>query len=240
MKERPILFSGPMVRAILAGEKTQTRRVVKLPGVMPRTSFLITSPAEEMLRFDDGSFHYLSTAALSGPYPCPYGQPGDRLWVRETWAHYQTVDHARRSDGRSFSEVSDGLAGYRADGFESIEEFRDHIRLMGGLAREAVEINGDRWRPSIHMPRWACRLVLEINDVRVERLQSISEADAMAEGAERDTEPCDHVRRSCAEVGCLGPTHRAGFADLWASINGQASWDANPWVWVLSFRRIGA
>lgn len=181
MRERPILFSAAMVRAILEGRKTQTRRVVKRCGLWESTG-------------GDGM--------RPMPEACPYGQPGDRLWVRETWGTggYFPYPYA-----------------YRADG---------------------VEYPNERWKPSIHMPRAACRLVLEITDMRVERLQAISEADAAAEGAEHATEPCDHVRRSCAEVGCLGPTHRAGFADLWASINGQASWDANPWVWVVEFRRV--
>lgn len=192
MRERPILFSGAMVRAILGGRKSQTRRAVK------------PQPA--------GAW------AAPGRSSCPYGQPGERLWVRET--------HAPRADcwGRWAESVAyersvfgPGELCYAADGGDPFIE---------------------KWRPSIHMPRWACRLVLEVAGVRVERLQAISEGDAEAEGAERDTEPCDHARRSCAEVGCLGPTHRAGFADLWASINGQASWDANPWVWVVDFRRV--
>ena len=206
MAERPILFSGPMVRAILEGRKTQTRRTCK--PVQPNS---------------DGIWP-------AGRVPdCPYGAPGDLLWVRETWAHYQCVDHIRRADGRAFSEVSDGLAGYKADGFEGIEDFRKHVKLMSGSACESVEINGDRWRPSIHMPRWASRITLKVTDVRVERLQQISEADANAEGVVRHEWEYDNGE---------GPeTDRAAFECLWSHINGADSWAANPWVWVVSFER---
>ena len=223
MKERPILFSAPMVRALLDGSKTQTRRVVKpqpskgwdfeAPPVFGR----ITSPHPKKGRFGVFIRHGVGTDfPMVDLIPCPYGQPGDRLWVRETWAHYHTVNHIRRSDGRAFDEVSDGLAGYRADGCETIEEFREHVRLMSGCDLQAVEINGDRWRPSIHMPRWASRITLEVTGVRVERLGDVSESDARAEGVQ-----------SVAE-----------FKELWASINGPSSWDANPFVWVVSFRRM--
>jgi len=174
---------------------------------------------------------------------CPYGGPGDRLWVRETWAHYQCVDHVRRPDGRSFSEVSDGLAGYKADGFDGIEDFRSHVKLMSGSACEAVEINGDRWRPSIHMPRWASRITLEITGIRVERLHEISFEDAKAEGVERRV-VCDGWREYGLppDVEAAG-THplqsaRESYTSLWQSINGPGSWNANPWVWVVEFRRV--
>lgn len=151
MIERPILFSKPMVRAILEGRKTVTRRVFKVCG-QP-----ITSPDEEILRFDDGTFHYLSTGALSGPYPCPYGDRGDHLWVRETWG--VLYDHLVADPGEP--------TWYRAT---------DEDRTLVGPTR---------WRPSIHMPRSRSRLTLEVTSVRVERLQDISEHDAAAEGFER-------------------------------------------------------
>lgn len=177
-----MLFNGPMVRAILDGRKTQTRRVVRMPH-----GYWETSP----------------NGLVPAPVGCPFGKPGDRLWARETWAPHSDYPDANR-------------AVYRAD--------------------PGSEYDAERWRPSIHMPRWACRLVLEITDVRVERLHAISEADCAAEGVTRDTEPCDHTRRSCADVGCLGPTYRSSFAELWTSTGGD--WSTNPWVWVISFRRI--
>ncbi len=235
MKERPILMSGPMVRAILEGRKAQTRRVVKRQESFdPRVD--LTGAVPEMrsrypfLRLADGG-------EFGGPIRCPYGQPGDRLWVRETWANYQTVNHVALPDGRAFSEVSDGQAAYRADGHDTIQDLKDHIRLMSGLDLEAVEVRGDRWIPSIHMPRWACRLVLEITAVRVERLQGISAADVTAEG-------CDTVGESMwGSRWWVDAPQRAiddavgVFRNLWTSTYGQESWDANPWVWVIEFRK---
>lgn len=201
MKARPILFSGPMVCALLDGRKAQTRRVVKKP------------PSKwQAVGWGDQS-----QSAISPPlHWCPYGQPGDLLWVRETWAHYQTVNYVRRVDGRAFSEVSDGLAAYRADGHDTIDDLRDHIRLMCGCDLEAIEVNGDRWRPSIHMPRWASRLTLELTEVRVERLLEISDADKVAEGGTPDKP----------------------FGTIWQAINTKPGirWEDNPWVWALSFR----
>ena len=165
MKERPIIFSAPMVKAILDGTKTQTRRIVKI------------EPSSGYIR--KGSRYWIreDPAAIAA---CPYGQPGDRLWVRETWAQYQTVNSIKRLDGRSYSEVSDGLAGYRADGCDTIKDFREHI-MLGESDIEEVIINGDKWRPSIYMPRWASRITLEVTDVRIERLQDgghvVHEAD---------------------------------------------------------------
>lgn len=193
MKERGILFSAPMVRALLADTKTQTRRIFKVTGPMGNKCE-ITSPDEEIVRFDDGTFHYLSTGAMSGPYPCPYGVPGDRLWVRETWQSEMVAGHER-----------DGPVRYRATQDE---------RCMG-----------HRWKPSIFMPRWASRISLRITDVRVERLQSISQADANAEGIAAQSGPwLHHVI--------------ADYRRLWGSINGAESWNSNPWVWVVSFERV--
>jgi hypothetical protein len=131
---------------------------------------------------------------------CPYGQPEDRLWVRERWAYHPDFpDLARR-------------AIYRAD--------------------PECEHDADRWRPSIHMPRWASRISLEITGVRVERLQSISERDSRAEGV--TIEP-HHSRGYCA--GEFLPPEMRAYRDLWETINGPGSWEANPWVWVIEFRR---
>jgi hypothetical protein len=180
---------------------------------------------------------------LGGDYQnCPYGRPGDLLWVRETWAHYQTVNHRRCSDGRSFDEVSDGLAGYRADGHNTIEDFRNHIRLMSGCDLEAVLINGDRWRPSIHMPRWACRIVLKITDVRVELLQEISEKDCWSEGIE-ELDGYYGNADICATAKSIGvpmDDARATYAHLWDALNSGRGygWKSNPWVWVIEFKRV--
>ncbi len=205
MKEYPILFSGPMVRAILERRKTQTRRIVKWkprePGITLSLSGLgighySTGVPDSgwVLRSRSGSGCWNDR---SFPAHCPYGKPGDRLWVRETF-WYQPA---------SFGEVC-GIK-YQ-DGDESIVYRADH---------EDAEVDDFRWKPSIHMPRWASRITLEIVDVRVQRVQEISEADAIAEG--------------------FGPrSARALFRGLWDSINTNrgSSWDANPWVWAVSFK----
>lgn len=213
MKERPILFSGPMVRAILEGRKTQTRRVLKMPPGFDFTGCEGDDrgdPANWGAEDENGRWWALADGdAVDLVLPCRYGQPGDRLWVRETW-------------------------GPRADGFvyRATEECSDPMAVP----------NDGRWRPSIHMPRWARRLVLEITDVRVERLQAISDADIYAEGA--ITEEWLEWREDVASIGkpegSTTERERDVWQRLWSSINGQASWDANPWVWVVSFRRIEA
>ena len=177
MKERPILFSGEDVRAILDGRKTQWREVVK--------------PQPEPVSFGwrfGGRDIGEKVWPLDAPKLCPYGQPGDRLWVRETWG----VNPCYNGD-----EIL-----YRASGHGS-----------------AII----RWRRSSHMPRWASRINLEVTGVRVERLCSISEADALAEGC-------------CPFSDDFGSYHaRVAFCQLWESIYGPESWDANPWVWVVEF-----
>lgn len=202
MAERPILFSGPMVRAILDGKKTQTRRVVKPTMTAPRIAPLRMEPwidefsgAQET---DDRGlpcwlgFHpdYPGDAKW---FSCPYGREGDRLWVRETWA---CDEYGRRHQ-------SQGMVYYRAD-----------AESMGA------------WRPSIHMPRWASRITLEITAVRVEPLQNIGEMDAMHEGCKLPTNSPRNYRRA--------------FRALWNDINEKHGygWDSNPWVWVVSFRRV--
>jgi len=205
MKSRPILFSGAMVRAILAGRKTQTRRVVE-PAP---TDYGLDWREDEygFCAWQDGGLLLDEHSAYGGPCQrvCPYGRPGDRLWVRETWALLS--DNNCDEDG-------DGYV-YRADG------------------QPWDEMEGWRWRPSIHMPRDACRLTLEITGVRVERLNSISIADIMAEGTY-------HNRKLAPQVSddpwC---NFEQAWIDLWDSINAKrgCAWDADPWVWVIEFER---
>lgn len=201
MKERPILFSAPMVRSILSGAKTQTRRVFKLPR---GCSWFAAHGGESagMVQDDDGPAWWHVDEQR-----CPYGQPGDRLWVRETWR-----------------EWSDAAWHYAADG-TVLPRHRDS-ELSGVIAQRApFTWESYRWRPSIHMPRWASRILLEITDVRVERLQDISRGDAMAEGC-----PFSNMQ--------AGPDPRGWFAGIWSQINGPDSWAANPWVWVIEFRMV--
>lgn len=183
MKERGILFQAPMVRALLAGEKTQTRRILK------RFEMRAGMPEPE----------YASLLRC-----CPYGATGDRLWVREA--------HSLRP---AVGDPETIVAAYRAT---------DH------------ECNAP-WRPSIHMPRWACRLVLEVTAVRVERLQDISQADAIAEGIERYAANPSYWRDYGNPTGVMAAAS-SSYMSLWDSINGAGSWDANPWVWVIEFKRV--
>lgn len=196
MTDRPIIFSAPMVRAMLDGRKTQTRRVAKITAVMGN-KVAIESPDEKLIELEDGEFrrgifHYESTSALSGPYRLPYAV-GDRLWVREAFA--VLADKPR------------GSWIYRADSEE---------------ARSAGPRVDVRWKPSIHMPRWASRLTLPVTDVRVQRLQEISRGDAMDEGC-----PFPNMRK--------GPNPRDWFSGLWDTLNGSGAWAANPWVVALTF-----
>ena len=181
-KERPMLFNAPMVRAVLAETKTQTRRVftAKNGGLWPNRNDL--PGMKQILR------------------NCPYGQPGDRLWVREAWG---------LAFGSPITPHPDAVI-YRAD-------------------KGNADWDG-RWRPSIHMPRWASRILLEIVSVRVERLQDISEDDATAEGARLCYgEPFDPANTI---------SDRRRYELLWEQINGPGSWDANPWVWVIEFKQV--
>ena len=224
MKERPILFSGEMVRAILDGRKTQTRRVVK-PDPDATWGYLAGDdadgpPALEWAHVTDGSLGHSGSGWYStlSEYPdegsfhfrCPYGAPGDQLWVRETWRDGQYAI------GKEWDP--DERVGYRAS-------------FVGDPAL--------KWKPSIHMPRWASRLTLEVVSVRVERLQDITEADALAEGIQ------DGGCNNCGEssypnpCGCANPEplYVDAFAWLWNSINGKrAPWVLNPWVWVVTFK----
>jgi hypothetical protein len=201
MKERPILFSAPMVRAILDGRKTQTRRVVK-----PQP-------------YANGWWHHKDIAApIDNPdflSLSPYGFIGDRLWVRETWCHFP-------------ADAPDGMGEntyYRADPANS-------VGCEPILAR-----NGVKWRPSIFMPRWASRLLLEVTAIRVERLQELDDADAQAEGCpghySKDEEGIKDELMSPVEE----------YAELWDSLNSKrpgCSWADNPWVWVLTFKRVAS
>ena len=218
MKEKPILFSAPMVCALLGGSKTQHRTLVKLPHQNPLgvwEPFLWGGPnggktREGLTVPERMTISHSRTGEIIG---YPYGQPGDRLWVRETWRTDASLDDKAP---RTFNGWP---VQYSADG-----EVLRHGAFYGNTKGKK--------RPSLFMPRWASRLLLEVVSVRVERLQAISEADALAEG----------VNPSAAEsfARVAGVTRPAGLAyrDLWEKINGAGSWDANPWVWCVEFRRV--
>ncbi|MFJ4157511.1 hypothetical protein ACIPZF_22265 [Pseudomonas sp. NPDC089752] len=221
-KERPILFSGPMVRAILEGRKTVTRRAAKnvVEASYFRSGWEATQPK------GSGSIDITSDAAQLGK-ACPYGRPGDRLWVREAWladAQLDSIVPRNLSQGEPIMYPADGS-----------------VRQTG-----CAMVSQGRGRPSIHMPRWASRILLEITDVRVERLQDISEQQAIAEGIvgvpfrPDDGWPiCTGYMADPDDGKTPLETHASkAFAGLWRSINGPESWDANPWVWAIEFKRI--
>jgi len=203
MRERPILFSGPMVRAILSGQKRQTRRVAK-----------------DVRHPDFGNLYAPGTLALEPQHvidrACPNGQPGDHLWVRETWNRFEPWSGFH----------------YAAD--------HEAFGIGPGDDPDHIPEHEVRWRPSIHMPRAACRITLEVTGVRLEPLQQISDADCWAEGIEEcdglldEAEICRLAKAMGRSIEDPQPT----FAALWESINGLGAWDANPWVWVPEFRQV--
>ena len=214
MKERPILFSGPMVRAILEDRKTQTRKVVK-PQPPPNCAYLCV--AMNGWAWSDGStvdYDYFpkDREALM----CPYGVPGDRIWVRETFTLQCDVDGDAPpfSDGRPIQRMPD-------DYDFPFRWLQPHYKATDPepeLACERPNCENNEphchWNPSIHMPRWASRITLEITEVRVQRLQEISEEDAKEEGV----------------------------PFLWVLLNAKRGfgWKVNPWVWAINFKRVSA
>ena len=219
IKERPILFSAPMVRAILEGRKIVTRREIKPRMRSADIQF-------ELHQQTDGSWRPMHTfdescmdnQGTEHPIVCPYGKPGDRLWVRETWYcnHFEVQQgpYLQPADMTDLDQArEDGELAYAADGLTPYEQ------------------DQPTWKPSIHMPRWACRILLEITDVRVERLQDISRADIRAEGLQCPPELASDD---------VSPNYRdwypAAWRELWESTGGN--WDANPWVWVVEFKRV--
>lgn len=232
MKERPILFSAPMVRAILSGQKTQTRRALKYQPIRCTELPVILFPQSRDESITQTGFIW-PNAKEQILSRCPYGQPGDRLWVRETW-RIGAWDESRgavaidyKADGhcrRDWIEI-----GYGNDGAE-FERYWIQSTDDAGKAGFRLDENGEykwepgqspcRWRQSIHMPRWASRILLEVTGVRVERLQDIGQGDACEEGRPAPYEPI------------------GWFQQTWETINGAGSWDANPFVWAIEFKRV--
>jgi hypothetical protein len=222
MKERPILFSAPMVRAILEGRKSQTRRVVKLPDGFDFTGGQgddMNDPVNWGAEDENGLWWALAAGDdVDRVLPCPYGKPGDRLWVRETLSAGHLGLRYAADDAR--------LTGGHADALN------DRYARLPPFELEPRSI------PSIHMPRWASRITLEVTGVRVERLQDISEADAKAEGVESDFASSEYI---ATHGGALcGRQFRYAYAELWNQINGAGAYHANPWVWAVEFKRIEA
>lgn len=226
--ERPILFSAPMVRAILAGTKTQTRRIVK-PQPQPNGGAGL-HPVRPY-RTPAGDWNWVLSATGMGtgdPFPCPYGQPGDRLYVRESVRAADLDDFSRAveylADGACIQVAS-------AEDIES-EAFGRWEKLNSYRSNDAA-LDGGKTVPPMHMPRWASRIDLEITGVRVERLNSISEDDCFAEAPPLLDYPWPPGSYGVTEGGPM-----RAFQKLWESINGAGSWGANPWVWIVEFQRV--
>lgn len=232
-KARPILFSGAMVRALLDGRKTQTRRIVKHPLLddVPDTADVVHENPRHAAPYLDS---YCGGAKTPDnprgmtewwcwwtrddrpchQFKCPYGKPGDLLWARETW---------------------------QALSFGDYQPTKHHVSDVRFAATDTLgsadkDVRGYSWRPAIHMPRWASRITLELTGVKIERLKDISEEDAKAEGC-GPTIPDDVKDHPLAKH--IGPNPRNHFAAVWERINGETgpgSWEDNPWVWALEFR----
>jgi len=213
MKEHPVIFNSEMVRAILDCRKTQTRRVINpQPTLSERTGFNWKGAA-----YGIGSTYRDTVRNFANCFKtCPFGQVGDRLWVRETFAVLGNEDGCPIDWNGNLIKGDEKQAAriYKASCWQEPGNYG-----LWSIPDRETQYEGT-WRPSIHMPRWASRITLEITGVRVERLQDISEADAIAEGGTK------HFN-----IDWFGP--------LWASIYGVDSWDANPWVWVIEFRLVG-
>ncbi|WP_312144149.1 hypothetical protein [Brevundimonas sp.] len=223
VKERPILFSGPMVRALLDGRKTQTRRVVK---PMRKQSFLTPELLASAPSVNIGEGWAGFAHPEGGPLTsirCPYGKPGDRLWVRETVACGACAGGPPSHWSPSFWRREQGTPANRNGLWYAADD----------LSPEKPITERGRWVPGIHMPRWACRLVLEITDVRVERLLDCSDADAQAEGLQWAAPGMWSVDRTLPIIGIDAPQV---YFELWNHINGAGAAEANPWVWAVSFR----
>lgn len=214
MKSRGIIFSGADVRAVQEGRKTQTRRIIK-PQPHDDCGVIHVGKFHPEQFSDDGEYYpgkpHYGAYSDDGEWgcKCPYGQPGDRLWVRETWADVRRMGFDR--------DLFPTGAAYKSDceGQDSLDVAADY---------------GVKWKPSIHLPRWASRITLEIDEIRVERLNDISEEDAIAEGFDSST----------LGTGAASFTGHARYwyKQLWNSIHGPVLWTLNPWVFVLKFRRI--
>lgn len=222
MKERPILFSGPMVRAILDGRKTQTRRVVKT-----------LDHSREMLNCYSGAALFRCSPGIPRKeVRCPYGWTGDRLWVRETW---RTV---KKLDAKSPARIAEMAreAGYEPWGPVEYAVDQERINWEPFMPDEP-----GKTRVSLHMPRWASRITLDVTSVRVERLHEISAYDVVSEGIDLAEHSCGCEVCARSSSLCTGTQSSLmlSWISLWDSINGKrpgCSWDANPWVWVVSFK----
>lgn len=252
MKERPILMKGAMVRAILKGRKIQTRRIIKPQPSGSNTQndpygwrWKWTPTDKRIPIFEWGKD---TTGWISMLKHCPYGVPGDRLWVKETWVELlHTSPATDRPELCEGDKLIEPATSYTDDSGQ--QRWHYNGRVIAYRATSAVEFcDGDgfigesankddmaKWKPSIFMPRWASRITLEIEAVRVERVNEITREDCIAEGIYQKGGQWI-IDGAVTGLGWMQP--EGAYRELWESINGAKSWDANPWVWVIQFRRI--
>ena len=232
MKEYPIIFSAPMVRAILEGRKTVTRRIVTVlwrgsrralpyePYFVEEDGNLLVDCSEVADSHGNGDYREFSTCM-----PSPYGRAGDRLWVREKWSAIHVSVDPETGKGDDLWAAKTIPASTEDGWWTPVYAASDNDASM------CTELRGFQWHPSIHMPRWASRITLEVVSVRIERLQAITREDAIAEGCGLGVMPLDYANG--------GKTAREVFAELWDQINvKRATWASNPCCWVISFRRV--
>jgi hypothetical protein len=228
MKERPVIFNGEMIRALLDGRKTQTRRIIA------NVSADNCIPLQKQTKTKDGIYTHVMDAPQYGL--CPFGQVGDRLWVRETFAMLANEDGCAidwdenlvKGGGPEAARIYRASCEQKAGnyGLWSIPDIADWKPHTWNVQYEGS------WVPSIHMPRWASRILLEITAVRVEHLKDISQSDAMAEGGPPSHPSIDAVSRDYG----FPDFSRSWFAQTWQHIYGEESWSTNPWLWVIEFK----
>lgn len=231
MKERPILFSAPMVRAILEGRKTQTRRVVRKqfgPDAEP-AEVAATSPEGWQITGHSGLWWDDAGACIDDAIRCPYGQPGDRLWVREAF---------RTEEG--YDRIKPSRLPVAGQGETLAVPFWYDAGLSGGPYSKYPEgLRPGKYRPGMFMPRAASRILLEVTGIRVERIADISEADAAAEGLYNDGDVPFNGPWFIDQHDTQGYSMATDcYCALWEQINGAGSWFENPWVWVIEFRQV--
>lgn len=241
MKERPILFNTEMVQAILSGKKTQTRRVLKNQPVWVDSDNPIVSSGwaykDQKGKFSLESYpdHLSFAEDFLELAICQFGRVGERLWVRETWAPVNSygapaIAYKANSDMR---ELMDDESFLDEDGAFNYDDPRSKKYSFSAWADDLFSGVEGNWKPSIHMPRWVCRLVLEITSIRVERLNDISEKDAVAEGGAKSHPSIDKVSRQYG----YADWSRSHFAQTWDCYN-RVKWSENPWVWVVEFKAV--
>ncbi|HCT4297072.1 TPA: hypothetical protein OT075_000062 [Klebsiella quasipneumoniae] len=244
MKERGMIFNGEMVRAILNGRKTQTRRIMKLqpkPSKSRPGDFWFSSKKlESMVHVSDlapGNSPIADYHLFIQEHCCPFGAVGDRIWVREAYRFPASLDDISPTGVGEMAVAT----GYRKPWAPTFYEFTGTFSDgWKGFETPPKVSDAGKLRPSIHMPRWASRILLEITDVRVERLNAISEEDAEAEGIDMEALYDSQDCYDCiADHNMTGrPTVTGAFKYLWESIYGAENWLANPWVWVIEFKRV--